>query len=284
MRRMNHTPYRCPAVERTTRRPPRRPRALAAVAALTALTACATHSPRIPDQGAAPGLPAIAAPPPLPDGATPPERVHRTPLVLPHEWMAQDEVLRIDLRIAIDTEGRPRQSEVLAVEAPDEMKAGLAQIARAAAAGWRFRPAQVDGRPVPAWLTLTERMDLPAWWAGITSPPPIPDLPPDATPARFVHRLYPTWPPSVPRRRGAGYSIRVQAEVLPSGAVGRIWIREGSGQRLLDLATLGVVRRWRAEPARDAAGRPLASMTQTVLKFRVSPGPPRSNLYPTRAR
>ncbi len=254
-------------------RPPTRcqiSRWLLASAALVLFTGCPHKHRRIEQVPPTPlpaALPVIDAPAPLPPSATQPIRIDREPLILPPDMMLGEHLLRVELRVAVDAQGRARQSEVRAIEAPDEMKPRLAQVVQQAAHGWRFEPARVDGRAVPAWATVSERLDLAAWWAAVTSPPPMPE--PPATPARPLVRYAPKWPAGVSMRPGPAREVLGRIEILPSGAVRRVWIVEPAGERAFDLAALATLRTWRYVPARDSAGAPVLSVVQVRLIFKV---------------
>jgi len=56
--------------------------------------------------------------------------------------------------------------------------------------------------------------------------------------------------PHLARRRGYEGTVRLQVEVLASGRVGRIWVKESSGYEILDRSALKTVKDWRFIPAR----------------------------------
>jgi protein TonB len=59
----------------------------------------------------------------------------------------------------------------------------------------------------------------------------------------------PPYPP-LARRRGYEGTVRLKVEVLASGKVGRIWVKNSSGYAILDRSALKTVKDWSFIPAR----------------------------------
>jgi protein TonB len=56
--------------------------------------------------------------------------------------------------------------------------------------------------------------------------------------------------PALARRRGYEGTVRLKVEVLASGKVGKIWVKNSSGYEILDRSALKTVKDWRFIPAR----------------------------------
>jgi protein TonB len=56
--------------------------------------------------------------------------------------------------------------------------------------------------------------------------------------------------PDIARRRGYEGTVRLKVEVLASGNVGRIWVKQSSSYEVLDRSALKTVQDWRFIPAR----------------------------------
>jgi protein TonB len=77
--------------------------------------------------------------------------------------------------------------------------------------------------------------------------------------------LYPRWAVS---RNWEGLLV-VAVEVLPDGKVGRWQIMKSSGRKILDLAAVKCIRKWRFEPAKKR-GRPIVSCIQVPVRFKIA--------------
>lgn len=100
------------------------------------------------------------------------------PVEYPSEARGESSVL---LELTVDAQGQVREAKTLVGEAP------FAEIARSAALGWRFNPAERDGKPVAARIRYTVRFvppepdPLDTTEASSKGPP---DSDPKATPRR----------------------------------------------------------------------------------------------------
>jgi protein TonB len=74
--------------------------------------------------------------------------------------------------------------------------------------------------------------------------------------------------PEFARRRGYEGRVRIEVEVLASGRVGRIWVKESSGYEILDRSALETIRDWRFIPARFG-GIPVKSTVIIPVKFQL---------------
>ena len=74
--------------------------------------------------------------------------------------------------------------------------------------------------------------------------------------------------PEFARRRGYEGTVRLKVEVLASGRVGRIWVKESSGYEILDRSALETIRDWRFIPARFG-GIPVKSTVIIPVKFQL---------------
>jgi protein TonB len=74
--------------------------------------------------------------------------------------------------------------------------------------------------------------------------------------------------PEFARRRGYEGTVRLKVEVLASGRVGRIWVKESSGYEILDRSALKTIKDWRFIPARFG-GIPVKSTVIIPVKFQL---------------
>lgn len=74
--------------------------------------------------------------------------------------------------------------------------------------------------------------------------------------------------PEIARRRGYEGTVRLKVEVLASGEVGRIWVKESSGYEVLDRSALKTVQDWRFIPARFG-GIPVKSTVIIPVTFQL---------------
>jgi protein TonB len=74
--------------------------------------------------------------------------------------------------------------------------------------------------------------------------------------------------PEVARRRGYEGTVRLKVEVLASGEVGRIWVKESSGYEALDRSALKTVKDWSFIPARFG-GIPVKSTVIVPVIFQL---------------
>jgi protein TonB len=74
--------------------------------------------------------------------------------------------------------------------------------------------------------------------------------------------------PEIARRRGYEGTVRLKVEVLASGEVGRIWIKESSGYEVLDRSALKTVKHWGFIPARFS-GIPVKSTVIIPVTFQL---------------
>jgi TonB family protein len=72
--------------------------------------------------------------------------------------------------------------------------------------------------------------------------------------------------PEVAWRRGYEGTVRLKVEVLASGKVGRIWVKESSGYEILDHSALKTIQDWRFIPARFS-GIPVKSTVIVPVTF-----------------
>ena len=128
----------------------------------------------------------------------------------------------------------------------------------------RFTPARdAAGRAVPDSFAGRVRWAL---------PPPDPDAPPvRAWPVLNVASYFSPddYPAEAIRREEQG-RVEFAVEIGPDGRVTRCHVMVSSGSRLLDLRTCQVMLvRARFEPARDAAGNPVADVFGTTVFWRI---------------
>jgi protein TonB len=62
-------------------------------------------------------------------------------------------------------------------------------------------------------------------------------------------------------------TVTLRAEVLTSGVVGRILVKQSSGAQILDAAAQETVRRWRFEPA-QRNGQPVVAWMTVPIEYR----------------
>jgi protein TonB len=74
--------------------------------------------------------------------------------------------------------------------------------------------------------------------------------------------------PALARRRGYEGTVRLKVEVLTSGKVGRIWVKQSSGYEILDRSALKTVNDWRFIPARFG-GIPVKSTVIIPVTFQL---------------
>lgn len=224
----------------------------------------------------------ILAPAPLPPGASPPAVEHRTQMVLPQEWMLRDLVARVRLRVAVDAGGLPRQSEVVAVHGPVDIRGRLGEIAAGTVNDWRFSPALINEKPVPAWADVELEVDLAAWWAAVHDAPEVPEVPPGFTPPKRLGKVEFVWPDRRLPRRGGTQVVVMVVEVREDGTTGALWIAESTGERAFELALLEGMRHHRFEPARDHMGRPVRALYRLRCEIHLKEG--RASARPTHVR
>tara|TARA_R110001599_G_scaffold291390_1_gene494922 strand:- start:1819 stop:2682 length:864 start_codon:yes stop_codon:yes gene_type:complete len=83
--------------------------------------------------------------------------------------------------------------------------------------------------------------------------------------ARYRHQV----PPSYPRRAldlGQQGTVTLHAEVLPSGDPRELKIAKSSGHRLLDMAALAAVKKWKFEPT-SVNGSAIVSWVRVPVNF-----------------
>jgi protein TonB len=82
---------------------------------------------------------------------------------------------------------------------------------------------------------------------------------------RYFDNKRPAYP-VVARRNGYEGTIVLSAQVLTSGSVGELRIKESSGYEVLDQSALEAVRQWRFEPGRRM-GRPVTTWVEVPIRF-----------------
>lgn len=100
-------------------------------------------------------------------------------------------------------------------------------------------------------------------------PPPPPKLKPPPPPTRATPTTKP--PPEYPSRavlRELEGRVVLLVEVLPTGEVGRIDVKESSGYAILDRAAITAVGEWHFRPA-FAQGQPVRSMVEVPFSFKL---------------
>jgi protein TonB len=100
-------------------------------------------------------------------------------------------------------------------------------------------------------------------------PPPAPKPPPPPPPRRAEPTAKP--PPEYPTRaieRELQGRVVLLVEVLPSGEVGRIEVKETSGYTILDRAAISAVSEWHFRPA-YAQGQPVRSIVEVPFNFKL---------------
>ncbi|MBI4549477.1 MAG: energy transducer TonB [Candidatus Omnitrophica bacterium] len=76
--------------------------------------------------------------------------------------------------------------------------------------------------------------------------------------------VYPRWAVA----RGWNGEVVLAVEILPDGRVGRWQVMKSSGRKMLDLAAVKAVRKWRFAPAKKG-GRPILSCIQVPVYFKI---------------
>jgi protein TonB len=69
------------------------------------------------------------------------------------------------------------------------------------------------------------------------------------------------------RRAGHAGEVQVAFRVAADGTVADVRVAHSSGWPVLDASALEAARRWRFEPARDSAGKPVAAQVQMPITF-----------------
>lgn len=106
---------------------------------------------------------------------------------------------------------------------------------------------------------------------GSTKPPPPPEPTPPPKPkgptkkAKLREFPEPNYPRQAVRRNLEG-EVLLLVEVLPTGEIGRIDVRESSGHRILDNAAIEAVKAWKFEAAL-VEGRPVRSFVEVPILF-----------------
>ncbi|KAF1697725.1 energy transducer TonB [Pseudoxanthomonas koreensis] len=114
-------------------------------------------------------------------------------------------------------------------------------------------PPPVESAPLPPNIEHAATAGGPATQA----PAPLADQSPS-----------PRYPPEAMRRGDAGTVVLLVA-VDPEGRPVSIDVTRRSGSRELDRAAVEAVSRWRFEPARDAAGNPVAGNLSVPIDFKL---------------
>ena len=87
---------------------------------------------------------------------------------------------------------------------------------------------------------------------------------------QILQKIDPVYPEKA-RQQGLEGLVIVQLEVLATGLVGELSIKQSSGSSLLDTAALEAVRQWRFIPAKDtASGMSLSCVTTVPLAFQLN--------------
>ncbi len=114
-------------------------------------------------------------------------------------------------------------------------------------------PAPVETAPLPQNIEQAPAAGGPA----VQAPAPLADQSPS-----------PRYPAEAMRRGDAG-TVVLQVAVDAEGRPASIDIAARSGSRDLDRAAVEAVSRWRFEPARDAAGNPVAGRLSVPIDFKL---------------
>jgi len=115
-------------------------------------------------------------------------------------------------------------------------------------------PVPADTTPLPPSI---EQAPEPAVAEAVQAPSPLAGQSPS-----------PSYPPAAMRRRESG-TVVVLVEVDASGVPVSATIEQRSGSRDLDRAAIEAVSGWRFEPARDAAGNPVAGRLSVPIDFKL---------------
>ena len=165
----------------------------------------------------------------------------------------------IRLWLNVDAEGIVRSAEVAESSGDSQLDAAMLGVVRRL----RYEPARRHGSPVEARVPYTVSIvgDGPAGTAvdGVYEYAPPKPVNTDQVLRMMERTLAEAWSPGTP-----GGTIRLWLNVDAEGIVRSAEVAESSGDSQLDAAVLGVVRRFRYEPARRY-GRPVeARISQTV--------------------
>ena len=179
----------------------------------------------------------------------------------PLEARQRDEQGTVGFRVSVAPNGRGRDCRVLASSGSRSLDRTTCEILEERV---RFTPARdAAGRAVPD--SFAGRVQ----WA---LPPPDPDAPPvRAWPVQNIANYFSVddYPAEAIRREEQG-RVEFAVEIGPDGRVTRCHVMVSSGSRLLDLRTCQVMLvRARFEPARDAAGNPVADVFGTSVIWRI---------------
>lgn len=114
-------------------------------------------------------------------------------------------------------------------------------------------PVPVEAAPLPQNIEQAPVAGSPA----VQAPAPLAEQSPS-----------PRYPIEAMRRGDAG-TVVLQVAVDPEGRPVSIDVSQRSGSRELDRAAVEAVSRWRFEPARDAAGNPVAGTLSVPIDFKL---------------
>jgi TonB family protein len=162
----------------------------------------------------------------------------------------------VELSIRIDKTGQVSEVKVLK---GDPL---LADAAAAAVKQWRYKPVEVEGKPVEALATVTVNFVL----ANEAAPTrPAHPIPAGVTPPKVIDKVTPTYPAEAKEKQIQG-EVVVKAKISETGVVTSA--EAISGPELLQQAAVDAVKQWRFDPAvKD--GKPIAVNSDIEIKFRL---------------
>lgn len=129
-------------------------------------------------------------------------------------------------------------------------------------------PVPLVSVPDPTAIAATARpapVASPVSAASSARPAPAPPITPPKFDAAYLHNPAPDYPLEARRVREEG-TVMLRVEVSPEGRALTVLVDHSSGWRLLDVAAMSAVRRWRFVPARQGSD-PVAAWVLVPIQF-----------------
>jgi protein TonB len=137
----------------------------------------------------------------------------------------------------------------------------------------RTAPAEA---PQPNTLTVAENLTATKTTGPVVAAPPAPPAPKIEEPiteangsAAYLNNPPPAYPKAA-QRLGMQGRVVLRVQVLASGHVGAIEVKQSSGKTLLDEAALTAVKTWGFTPAKRGS-TPIDGWTNVPIEFRIAP-------------
>jgi protein TonB len=138
----------------------------------------------------------------------------------------------------------------------------------------RTAPAEA---PQPNTLTVAENLTAAKTTGPVVAaapePAPTPKVVETITEANGAAAYLNNPPPAYPKaaqRQGLQGRVVLRVQVLASGQVGAIEVKQSSGKTLLDEAALAAVKAWVFTPSKRGS-TPIDGWTQVPIEFRIAP-------------